>query len=179
MQDFGSLHRDISDYDPGEAYYEVLSLDVYEGFTYDKYEIIKNAAGAKPFAIGECAELPDANRLANENHWSFWMSWSELTFQWPNTEQSIRAVFNSNQAITLDEMPGDWTEYQPTPETTSALRSFHNTYLVRTWARLVHSKAFALFVEYGRLTKDEHTALSFSSHSRLGMIIRCSRWVIF
>ena len=129
VQDFGSLPQDINDYDPGEAYYEVLSLDVYEGFAQWKYDVMRNKAGSKPFAIGECAELPSANRLANENQWAFWMSWSELTFEPPNTDQSIRNVFNSNQAITLDEMPGDWSIRPPTP-TIATLRSYHNTYLV-------------------------------------------------
>jgi len=128
VQDFGSLPQDINDYDPGAAYYEVLSLDVYEGFAGWKYDVMRNKAGSKPFAIGECAELPTANRIANENQWAFWMSWSELTFEPPNTDQSIRAVYNSNQAITLDEMPGDWNNFVQTETTT--LRSFHNTYLV-------------------------------------------------
>ena len=60
----------------------------------------------KPIAIGECWELPAASQLANEKLWSFFMSWSELTFQWPNTDASIRKLYNSDEVITLDAMPG-------------------------------------------------------------------------
>lgn len=133
VQDFGSLSQDVNDYNPGNEYWEVASLDVYEGFQRWKYDVMRDVAGSKPFAIGECAELPDANRLANESQWAFFMSWSELTFFPPNTDQSIRDVYNSNQVITLDEMPGDWTNRAPSPgPATQTVRSYHNTYLVST-----------------------------------------------
>jgi len=66
-------------------------------------------AGNKPIAIGECWELPSAGRLAQEQLWTFFMSWSELTFQWPNTNAKIHSLYNSKEAITLGDMPG-WTD---------------------------------------------------------------------
>lgn len=63
-------------------------------------------AGNKPIAIGECWELPSASRLAQEKLWTFFMSWSELTFQWPNTNAKIRSLYNSEGVITLGDMPG-------------------------------------------------------------------------
>ena len=87
-------------------YWEVATLDVYEGFTKQKYDVMVGVAGNKPIAIGECWELPSASRLAQEKLWTFFMSWSELTFQWPNTNAKIRSLYSSEEAITLGDMPG-------------------------------------------------------------------------
>lgn len=87
-------------------YWEVATLDVYEGFTKQKYDVMVGVAGNKPIAIGECWELPSASRLAQEELWTFFMSWSELTFQWPNTNAKIRSLYNSEEVITLGDMPG-------------------------------------------------------------------------
>jgi mannan endo-1,4-beta-mannosidase len=127
IQDFGSLSNDAQNYNPGPNYFEVASLDVYEGFQTWKYDVMRNVANGKPIAIGECASLPDASRLVAEPLWTFFMSWSELTFQ-QNNDDKIRSVYN--QAITRDEM-GAWqsgtippptaTPPTPTPPTTGSL----------------------------------------------------------
>jgi mannan endo-1,4-beta-mannosidase len=115
IQDFGSLGNDAQSYNPGSNYYEVASLDVYEGMQTWKYDVMRNVAGGKPIAIGECDVLPDASRLVSESLWTFFMSWSELTFE-KNTGDKITSVYN--QAITRDEM-GDWQGGTITPPTTS------------------------------------------------------------
>lgn len=129
IQDFGSLEQDAIDYNPGNDYWEVASLDVYEGFQKWKYDVMRNVANGKPFTIGECAILPEPDRLSNEPFWKFFMSWSELTFQ-DNSDDKIRRVYDSGQVITLDEMPG-WDGNIPPPPASSArtFRSYHNTYL--------------------------------------------------
>jgi mannan endo-1,4-beta-mannosidase len=116
VQDFGSLGNDVQNYNPGSNYYEVVALDVYEGYQTWKYDVIRNIANGKPIAIGECDKLPDASRLANEPLWTFFMSWSELTFS-ANTNDQIRSVYNSQQAITRDEM-GNWKNGTPPPPPT-------------------------------------------------------------
>ena len=115
VQDFGNLGNDVQNYNPGSNYYEVVSLDVYSGFETWKYDVMRNIAGGKPIAIGECDVLPDASRLASEPLWTFFMSWSELTFD-KNSEDTIRSVYNSQQAITRDEM-GNWKGGTPPPPT--------------------------------------------------------------
>ena len=66
VQDFSSLGTDVQNYNPGSNYFEIVSLDVYEGYQTWKYDVIRNIANGKPIAIGECDSLPDASRLANE-----------------------------------------------------------------------------------------------------------------
>lgn len=100
-------------------YWEVATLDVYEGFTKQKYDVMVGVAGNKPIAIGECWELPSASRLAQEKLWTFFMSWSELTFQWPNTNAKIRSLYSSEEVITLRDMPG-WSNDRASSNTTSA-----------------------------------------------------------
>ena len=116
VQDFGSLGTDVQNYNPGSNYYEVVSLDVYEGYQTWKYDVIRNIANGKPIAIGECDSLPNASRLANEPLWTFFMSWSELTFT-ANTDDQIRSVYNSQLVITCDEM-GNWKNGAPPPTPT-------------------------------------------------------------
>ncbi len=130
VQDFGSLATDVVDFNPGSQYWDVVSLDVYgsDGSRYSqaKYDIMKNVAGTKPMAIGECDVLPKLSELASQPRWVFFMSWSELTTQ-SNSNQAIQTLYNGNQVITLNEMPG-WKTTTP-PGTKKFYRSFHGTYL--------------------------------------------------
>jgi mannan endo-1,4-beta-mannosidase len=107
IQDFGSLGSDASTYKPGDAYWDVAALDVYDGsgYTKAKYDIMVAAAAGKPIAIGECEKLPTADELASQPRWAFFMSWSELTFS-GNTEANIKALYTSPRVVTLDKMPG-------------------------------------------------------------------------
>jgi mannan endo-1,4-beta-mannosidase len=104
MQDFGGLVNDLRNYNPGSNYWDIATLDVYEGFQGWKYQAMVDVSGGKPIGIGECSTLPDANRLANEPLWTFFMSWSELTFE-DNSNQQISDLYNSNRVVTHDELP--------------------------------------------------------------------------
>lgn len=79
---------------------------MHSGFETWKYDVMRNVAGGKPLAIGECDKLPETWRLANEPLWAFFMSWSELTFS-ANSGDKIREVYGHQRVITRDEM-GDW-----------------------------------------------------------------------
>lgn len=107
LQDFGSLNDDVNAYNPGPGYYDIVALDVYDGsgYTQDKYNTMVNVAAGKPIAIGECEVLPTAQQLQSQPKWTFFMSWSELTFQGNSTAQ-LKALYNAPNVITLDKMPG-------------------------------------------------------------------------
>ncbi len=94
IQDFGTLAQDIKDYNPGDNYWDVLALDIYDdktGYSDEKYNIIVNASHRKPIAIGECQKLPTAEKLKSQPKWTFFMCWSELEFQ-QNSEDQIKSV---------------------------------------------------------------------------------------
>ena len=109
LQDFRTLPSDLNDYDPGEQYWDVLALDVYRtngvGYSTKKYEAVVQKAGAKPIAIGECDILPTPEELAAQPRWTFFMGWAERVRE-KNAESAIRAVYESDRVLTLDEMPG-------------------------------------------------------------------------
>jgi beta-mannanase len=118
LQDFSTLASDVNNYDPGPAYYDILSLDMYwtdgQGYTTAKYNAIVNKANAnnKLVAIGECEDLPDPTLFTSQPKWSFFMGWSELVFS-GNTNSKIQNTYLSNKVLTLNEMPG-WQNL-PTP----------------------------------------------------------------
>ncbi|WP_290798622.1 glycosyl hydrolase [Flavihumibacter sp. UBA7668] len=108
IQDFPTLATDAVQYNPGINYYDLAALDIYDdasGFSNEKYNIMLQASGGKPIALGECQKLPTAAVLAAQPKWTFFMGWSELVFSHNSTE-SIRNLINAPNIITLDQMPG-------------------------------------------------------------------------
>jgi mannan endo-1,4-beta-mannosidase len=106
IQDFPNLANDVKSYFPGDAYFDVAALDVYDktGFTKAKYDAMLSIPGGKPIAIGECDRLPTLDQLNAQPNWTFFMSWSELTKE-KNTDEFLKMLYNSDRVITLDEMP--------------------------------------------------------------------------
>jgi len=107
MQDFPTLATDLNTYNPGEDYWDVAALDVYDasGFTVGKYDAMVNIPGDKPIAIGECDKYPTVAQLQAQPKWVFFMGWSELVYK-RNTPVELNELFSSPQIITLDELPG-------------------------------------------------------------------------
>ncbi|RYU90897.1 glycoside hydrolase [Mucilaginibacter terrigena] len=107
MQDFGTLESDMNSYNPGADYWDIAALDFYDGsgYTAAKYNIMVAAAKGKPIAIGECDKLPTAAQLSAQPKWTFFMSWSELTFS-ANTDAQVKALYTSPNVVNLDKMPG-------------------------------------------------------------------------
>jgi mannan endo-1,4-beta-mannosidase len=105
--DVQDLSWDFDQYDPGEAYYDVAALDVYDGsgFTKAKYDAMVKVSPNRPIAIGECQQLPSAAELSAQPRWTFFMGWSELVAE-NNSVGAIKALFDASNVRTLDEMPG-------------------------------------------------------------------------
>ncbi|WP_163134568.1 glycosyl hydrolase [Agarivorans sp. Alg241-V36] len=114
LQDFQSLAQDLNDYDPGNDYWDVLTLDMYwsdgQGYTTQKYQAMSQKAAGKPMAISECDDIPMPTLLAQQPLWTFFMPWSELTFA-HNSSTKLNTVYQSDRVLTLEEMPG-WLGYQ-------------------------------------------------------------------
>lgn len=108
MQDVEGFQNEFDAYNPGDSYWDVAALDIYDdktGYAQYKYDAIVKAAHGKPIAIGECQVLPTAKQLEAQPKWTFFMSWSELTVE-HNAISAIRKLYNSPNIITRDEMPG-------------------------------------------------------------------------
>ena len=107
---------------PGENYYDVLSVDIYN----DANDHQSNASAFIDFtnkggtnkiiALSENGPIPDVNAMYSENApWSWWMPWYESP-AWGGgfVSKTAASVWTSNLAderiITLDKMPG-WDNY--------------------------------------------------------------------
>ncbi len=99
--DMQDLDFDWASYNPGEDYWDIFAVDVYnsDGFTEQKYRLALETAGDKPIAIGECKVLPTAEELEKQPRWTFFMSWAELTFQCNTTEQ-IQMLYRAKNVLT-------------------------------------------------------------------------------
>lgn len=104
--DMQDLSRDIADYNPGDEYWDVFGFDVYDkGYTISWYKYLLPIVGDKPMAIGECAQLPDAEVLETQPRWVFFMPWAELVKE-SNTTKQITTLYKNPRVLTRDELPG-------------------------------------------------------------------------
>lgn len=106
IQDFPTLDKDVDKYNPGEAYWDIVSLDVYDdvtGYSKEKYETIQRVANGKPMGIGECQRLPSLQVLEVQRDWVFFMGWSELVFE-HNSKERIKEIYNSERVFMLSEI---------------------------------------------------------------------------
>ena len=104
LQDFSTLSTDVSDYDPGDGYYDIAALDVYDG-PYDttKYQTMTGAAGNKLVAIGECSTVPTSDELLAQPSWTFFMLWPDFI---SDNQSALPALYAAPNVVTLDQMPG-------------------------------------------------------------------------
>jgi hypothetical protein len=105
--DQGTSSWNFDAYNPGDAYWDVMSLDFYDGagYTADKYAAMLAEAGSKPIAIGECPTLPTADELTAQPRWVYFMGWAELVQQ-NDTNAQITAVYTAPNVLVQDSMPG-------------------------------------------------------------------------
>jgi mannan endo-1,4-beta-mannosidase len=98
---------DWTAYNPGDGYWDVMSLDFYDGdgYTPSKYQEMLSEAGSKPIAIGECEVLPTPAELSAQPRWTYFMGWAEL-IQQNDSNAQITATYTAPSALTQDKMPG-------------------------------------------------------------------------
>lgn len=104
VQDFSNLSTEVDSYNPGSAYFDIASLDVYNtGYTTTNYNTMLRVSGGKPIAIAECQFMPTASLLASQNKWIYAMLWPDFISDNQNT---ISSLYSASNVLTLDEMPG-------------------------------------------------------------------------
>ncbi len=104
--DVQDMSWDFDKYNPGDEYWDIMAFDVYsDGYNKKWYDYILTIAKDKPIAIGECDKLPTIAMLQQQPRWVFFMAWAELVYS-KNTNAEIQAVYNGQNVITLNEMPG-------------------------------------------------------------------------
>lgn len=94
-----------SSYYPGDAYVDVVSLDVwYKGHpSQSDYQQLQGIAGDKPMALAELGKIPNAALLEDQTRWAYFMLWSEQ-LQGSNTNAEIQAGYFHPRVLNQGEV---------------------------------------------------------------------------
>ncbi|MBR4680324.1 MAG: beta-mannosidase [Fibrobacter sp.] len=127
--DFNPQDASKLSWNPGETYYDVLSVDIYNKANDHQsnsaaFIDFANKGGTnKIIALSENGPIPDVDKMYEENApWSWWMPWYD-SWSAGYVSQTAASVWQKNLAderiITLDEMPG-WDNYSEAASATKA-----------------------------------------------------------
>ena len=93
---------------PGDEYCDVIGSDTYNNSTHKSaFERLEQVTDAeKPIAFHECGNVPSIEEFENDGIlWSWFMIW-HTDYIMKNDPENLKAVYNSDKVITLDELPG-------------------------------------------------------------------------
>lgn len=93
---------------PGDEYCDVIGSDTYDNSTnkraWDKLEAMGTG---KPMAFHECGNVPSVSQFEQDGDlWAWFMIWHTEHIE-GNDPDNLRAVYNDEKVITLDELPTD------------------------------------------------------------------------
>lgn len=108
--DIQDLRFDWDGYHPGDAYFDVMALDMYQmGYTDSLYRSMLRLAGGKPIALGEVQKMPSPAALEKHPLYTFVLGWAYMTVN-DNSAAALTSLFTDTRSLTRDEMPG-WQNY--------------------------------------------------------------------
>ena len=127
--DFNPKDAATMSWTPGETYYDVLSVDIYNKANDHQsnssaFIDLTNKAGTnKILSLSENGPIPDVDKMYEDGAtWSWWMPWYD-SWSAGYVSQTSADVWAKNLAderiITLDEMPG-WDNYNEAAAATNA-----------------------------------------------------------
>lgn len=109
------------DWNPGEAYYDVVSADIYnKSFDYssnyvlfDKLKVL--TGGKKILALSENGPIPDIDKEFDEEAvWSWWMPWYHTwngKFVDQTSKEEWTKCMNDSRVVTLEDLSAGWDAY--------------------------------------------------------------------
>lgn len=118
--DFNPKDAATMSWTPGETYYDILSVDIYNNANDHQsnsaaFIDLTNKGGTnKIISLSENGPIPDVDKMYDDGAtWSWWMPWYE-SWSGGYVSQTAASVWQKNLAderiITLDKMPG-WDNY--------------------------------------------------------------------
>lgn len=93
---------------PGDEYVDICGADSYANGTRKAlYKLVSGyAAEGMPIPLHECDNIPDPDKLQEEGtNWTWFMTWTLSYIQEKNTRENLKAIFNHEYVVTLDELP--------------------------------------------------------------------------
>ena len=127
--DFNPKDAATMSWTPGETYYDILSVDIYNKANDHQsnssaFIDLTNKAGTnKILSLSENGPIPDVDKMYEDGAtWSWWMPWYD-SWSAGYVSQTAADIWTKNLAderiITLDEMPG-WDNYNEAAAATNA-----------------------------------------------------------
>lgn len=108
LKDVANASAQASSYYPGDAYVDVVALDVWvQKFPgTDWYQALKTIAGSsKPIALAEVGSVPQPAQLAAQPDWVYWSVWLDwLTMPDYNTTASVQAGYYDARTLNQGEV---------------------------------------------------------------------------
>jgi mannan endo-1,4-beta-mannosidase len=97
----------ISQYYPGSAYADVVSLDPWNNFWPAKtyHDTLAALAPGKPLALAEVGRVPTPAELAGQPLWTYFMLWSEYLDNGTNPPDRVQATFYHARSLNQGELP--------------------------------------------------------------------------
>lgn len=90
---------------PGDEYVDIIGSDTYDNSTNVKAWKKLEKIADKPMAFHECGNVPSIEKFeADGAMWSWFMIW-HTDYIMKNNADNLKNVYNSDKAITLDELP--------------------------------------------------------------------------
>jgi mannan endo-1,4-beta-mannosidase len=89
----------VDQYFPGNAFADVLTMDIYGPFEQAHYDSMVALAGfQKPIALAEVGAMPTLAVLAQQPRWAYFMMWSGLA-EGANSPDQLQAMFHAPNVI--------------------------------------------------------------------------------
>ena len=118
--DFNPKDASLMSWTPGETYYDVVSVDIYNNANDHQsnsaafIDLTNKAGTSKLISLSENGPIPDVEKIYEDGAtWSWWMPWYN-SWSAGYVSQTSASVWQKNLAderiITLDKMPG-WDNY--------------------------------------------------------------------
>ena len=112
---------DDKDWNPGEAYHDVVSIDIYNNANdhssnYAAFDKMKTLSGGKKLiALSENGPIPDIDKEFEEDAvWSWWMPWYQTwegKFVDKTSKEEWTKCMTDSRVITLEDLSAGWGSY--------------------------------------------------------------------
>ena len=93
---------------PGDEYVDIAGADSYNGGSEPGLfkQVVEVVGGKKPVCFHECGTAPTVEQLTTlGTKWAWFMIWHSGHLTDQNNKTDLSALYNSDYAITLDELP--------------------------------------------------------------------------
>ncbi len=107
-----SYADDYHHYYPGSDKVDILAADIYKNDYQQKfYDQLLALSEGKPLAMGEVGEVPNAEVLAEQPYWVWFMAWSNSNYD-RNDPKKVVKLYQAEKVVSLKE----FTEMVPPDE---------------------------------------------------------------